>query len=483
MRDGDDEQAMAELSQLLQSNPQDRRDYLDYCRVHCDLAYLSSALGAEQRALDALASKTLGPAAEGAQPPRGPHSPMAKSRVKWGLLALAASIVLVFAWQFIAPSDVDSQGDALLADTGWREPTIVASVAAADNVTWVGQEYAAGDAVRLGGQVKLAGGLLKLNTPSGAELLLEGPCDVKFDAPRSVQLQRGKLTARLADWATGYSVSTESLRVLDLGRVFAVMADGQGNVEAHALEGDVRVQALAVTDRTRTSFVLGEGQAVRVERASQVSQRGPAQQDEFVLSNGEFRPFRPIELHNTGRGLEVGDEDPHWRIVDGAVGAGFTGPQYAVVCEADERYLPNHKLVSQWMSVARDLRPGCLPNSVYTFRTEFDLAGYDLDTVTVLADMMADNGVAEVRINGQPVELVPWRDNEFMQEFRQFRRAEIVDGFVPGINQIEIDVLNGIYANENNPDAPPTPNPMSLRVEWQAFGSPLPRTVDSETAI
>lgn len=482
MCDPADDGAVGQLSAHLEAHPQDRRDYLDYCRVHGDLAYVASAEGAEQQALDALAAQMLRPAADGTSPPGGPHPRRGAKRTPWFFLALAASIVLLFV---ISDRPPQGSGDGdLAAGDGHREPTIVATVASVENASWVGRRYDAGAALRLNQQIKLAGGLVKLKTPSGAELLLEGPCDIEFDSAASATLRRGKLTARLADWATGYAVTTESLRVVDLGSMFAVLVDGAGTVEAHALEGDLRVQSLKSADRSRTSIVVAQGQAVRVNLASRKTERVPAEQEQFVLSHGEFRPFRPLELHNTGRGLEVGDEDPHWRIVEGAIGAGFHGPQYAVVCEPDERYLPNHKLASQWMSVARDLRPGCLPNSVYTFRTEFDLTGYDLETVTILADMMADNGVAEVRINGRPATLNPWRDNEYLQEFRQFRRAEIVDGFVPGVNTIEIDVLNGIYVfDPEEGDAKPTPNPMALRVEWQAFGSPLTSDPGGDHAI
>lgn len=48
-----------------------------------------------------------------------------------------------------------------------------------------------------------------------------------------------------------------------------------------------------------------------------------------------------------------------------------------------------------------------------------------------------------------------------------------IDGFLPGKNVIEIDVWNGIYHfSSNTQTSVPSPNPMSIRVEWQAFGIP-----------
>ncbi|MCA9233901.1 MAG: hypothetical protein KDA44_00420 [Planctomycetales bacterium] len=468
-QDPGDEAALQELSVRLAEHPDEREAYLQYCRVHCDLAYLASADGAERRALGNIASRALSPGTDAPEPLNGPKSSVKRNRGVWFLFALAASVAIAFPWL--------RGGNRPSPQVGLRQPTIVASLVSAEDAIWQNnvKSYADGESLRIGSHIRLQRGLVKVNTPTGAELLIEGPCDVVLEAPDRVVLHEGKLTARMADWASGFTVETQSLTVVDLGALFAVAVDAKGNAEAHALEGSVRVQPLAEVDTSRTSFLLTEGEAVRVNRAALTTTRLPAQQERFVLSHGAFRPYRPIEIHNTGRDLAVGDEDPNWRIVNGAVGASYQGPQYAVVCEADERYLPNHALVSQWMSVARDLRPGCLPNSIYTFQTEVDLTGYDLSTVTILADMLADNGVAEVRINGRTVDLAPWRDNEYLQEFSRFRRAEIVDGFVPGRNVIEIDVLNGVY--HFDPKAPkqaPTPNPMALRVEWQAFGTPLP---------
>jgi hypothetical protein len=139
------------------------------------------------------------------------------------------------------------------------------------------------------------------------------------------------------------------------------------------------------------------------------------------------------------------------------------------VCVPDERYAPNEPERSQWISVAKDLRPGGLPNSLFTFETTFDLSGFDLETVTVAAQILADNGVRAIRINGEPAPVEPWDDNQPDQLFHRnrFRIVEIRRGFVPGLNKLEIDVWNGIYNKEG---MKADPNPVSARVEFQAFG-------------
>jgi hypothetical protein len=460
-----------ELSARLESNPAERAQYLEYCRLHGDLYFLIASENAEKVALDDLGALALQPTST--TPSRMKSGQLPKGRVAYGLVALAASLLAVMVWY--------REAKPVVYQEGLRQPTIVASIVFADDVVWKKNEYSPGESLRLGTRLQIESGVVKVNMPPGAELVLQGPCDVVLESPDRVVLHEGKVSAHVAEWASGFAVETSSLKVVDLGTQFAVEADANGNTEAHVLKGNVRIKPVDVIDRSRTSFLLGEGEAVRVNALQRTSMRLDAEQDRFAADHGDFRPYRPIEIHNTGKHLSIGDEDPHWRLVAGTVGEGYQGPQYAVVCNPDERYLPNNPDVSQWMSVAKDLRPGCLPNATYTYQTEFDLSEYELSTVIILADILADNGVAAVRINGKPVDLVPWKDNKYLQEFHAYRRAEIIDGFLVGKNTIEIDVWNGIY--HFNPDTKasvPSPNPMSIRVEWQAFG--IPKSTEATTA-
>jgi hypothetical protein len=282
----------------------------------------------------------------------------------------------------------------------------------------------------------------------------------------------------VAEWGSGFTVDTDRLRVIDLGTRFAVAATTDDD-ETHVLQGQVRVQPLATTVDGRRSVLLSEGQALRVNRGRDGATRIEAQQERFPEPVEGFRPFKPITMFNTGVNLSDGDEDPHWRISAGPVGGGYQGPQFGVVSVPDERYAPNETERSQWISIAKDLRPGCLPNSLFTYETEFDLTGFDLETVMVAAQVLADNGVRAMRINGEPVPMEPWDDNVFGQSFtrNRFRLVEIQRGFVPSVNKLQIDVWNGVYQEEKRKQEP---NPMSLRVEFQAYGRLAERGEEAE---
>jgi hypothetical protein len=277
------------------------------------------------------------------------------------------------------------------------------------------------------------------------------------------------LCVQLADWTNGFTVATDSVQILDLGKQFVVSADAKsGAIEAHAIDGKLRVQTTNVPVDKRYGLLVTEGEAIRIQPASNTSMRLKANGHLFDTSLDDSRPYKPVEIFNTGRGLTPGDEDPHWRIVNSSADD-FSGPRYALACrQFPDLYLPNDPARSQWISTSNPVG-NCPPNSMYTYETEFDLTGYDLSTVTIVAHVLADNGVMGVRINGHSVAFKPW--SAVYGVFDTYRKIEITEGFVDGVNRIQFDVWNSIvmsYPNENNP--------MALRVEWQAYGRLKSRT-------
>ncbi|MBA3480791.1 MAG: hypothetical protein H0T51_03155 [Pirellulales bacterium] len=72
-------------------------------------------------------------------------------------------------------------------------------------------------------------------------------------------------------------------------------------------------------------------------------------------------------------------------------------------------------------------------------------------------------------MNGVDAGITPWVDNVPQQYFKKdsFRVVRLKRGFIPGKNKIEIDVWNGVY---QAPEMLGDPNPVAVRVEFQAFG-------------
>jgi hypothetical protein len=450
----DDEQAR--LNSLVESEDDACRLLLQYSMLDADLIFhaRSEAAGVHPAGVERVGSD-------------------ARQRNRAGgmaaLFALAAA-VLVAVWLGNRPANVPQPANPLLAQ---RQPQPIASLTLAPNAVFQGRELAVGEAFLEGEELTLLEGEAHVSMSSGADFILKSPGSLRFVSAKHVRLLRGVMTAQVAEWGTGFTVDTETMRVIDLGTRFAIDAS-MGEVEAHVLQGQIRVQPLKTTVDGRRSVLLSKGEALRVDQKAESATRMTAEEDRFPESHDSFRPFKPIEMHNTGVNLAEGDEDPHWRIAAGPVGAGYHGPQFGVVSVPHERYAPNEPKRSQWISFAKDLAVGANANSLFTFETEVDLTGFDLQTVMIAAQVLADNGVRAMRINGEPVEMKPWDDNEFGQSFtrNRFRMVEIQSGFVPGVNKIEIDVWNGVYQFEAKKN---DPNPMSVRVEFQAYG----RLIDS----
>jgi hypothetical protein len=344
----------------------------------------------------------------------------------------------------------------------------VGSLKSAPEAKFAGKRLFPGDAFTEGDVVVLESGEANVSMASGAEFVLKAPAELKFDTANHVELRRGLLTAHVAAWGSGFTVDTSAMRVVDLGTRFAISASTD-DVETHVLQGQVRVQPLATAVSGRRSVLLTQGEGIRVDSDGDEPVRFVAQKERFPESTEKFWPFKPITLWNSGIGLAEGDEDPHWRITAGPKGGSYDKPQFGVVCKPDERYAANEPQRSQWLSFARDVRPGGLAKSIFTFETTFDLTGFDPSTVMVATQILADNGARAMRINGNSVPMTPWDDNASGQTFKsdQFRLVKIRDGFMPGKNKLEIDVWNGIYRTVGSEREP---NPMSLRVEFQAYG-------------
>jgi hypothetical protein len=351
--------------------------------------------------------------------------------------------------------------------TIFRPPQPVACVTSVTDAKWASDgDYKVGSALKQNQQLELLSGSAQLSMACGADIVLQGACAINLVADDLVILEHGKVTAQAAKWATGFVIETEGLRITDLGTRFAVSAGRDGVAEAHVLEGEVLAEPMKEHRPKRSSMLLKSGEAIRVSLAQATVDLFAAQRAQFVDRLSKFRPFRPIPMWNTGIGQTVGHGDPHWRVTAGNQKFG-PYPKPAVITPGDQSYLDNMPEASQWISVDGEVLPGIPPETVHTFETNFDLSGYDLETVRIVGLFLVDDGINELRINGRPVPFKRWVTTWDVYDFKSFHPIEISDGFVPGENIISLDVYNSPTHPANPPDYP---NPMGLRVEWQAFG-------------
>ena len=404
------------LNDLLESSDDACRALLFCGIMDAELAVHASEEAAQDRALEAITSdaSAVQYAPSARKLPRRRDSRFSRWFPRVALTCLILCVAVLF---FKGRDVVPSATSAPSVNLATRMPQPVGSLTSAPQAKFTGRSPSVGDSFTEGDVVVLDSGEAHVSLASGVEFILKGPAKLKFDSANHVELRSGVLTAHVAAWGSGFTVDTSAMRVVDLGTKFAVSASSD-DVETQVLQGQVRVQPLASTVSGRRSVLLTQGEGIRVDSGADEPIRFVAQKDRFPETTEKFRPFKPVSLFNSGIGLAEGDEDPHWRITGGPKGASFKKPQFAVVCTPDERYAANEPQRSQWLSFAKDIRPGGLANSVYTFETTFDLTGFDPSTVIVAAQMLADNGVHAVRINGKSVPIVPWDDNDLRRHSR-----------------------------------------------------------------
>ena len=346
-----------------------------------------------------------------------------------------------------------------------QPPAPVATISTQEGAEWVGKQLAEGQTVHEGETISLLRGKAHISVGFGAEIIAEGPFQLTFLAHDKVQLDSGEVAVNVAKWAKGFTVVTDTMEVVDLSTTFTVSATQDASAQTNVLKGLVRVHQLKGNSSEKGSVLVSAGEGFTIDGLGQRKTLQQASSDLLSrLDFGDLAPYRPVELHNTGVGLGVGDEDAHWRIVAGTDGD-FDGPTHAVVCKAHQRWLPNEIDTSQWVSTVN--WGFTTARSVYTFQTTFDLTDYDLTTTQLFGRFLADNGIQEIRVNGKPVDVKAWVDNALHVQFNheKFRFVNVADELIQGTNVIEVDVFNGI-SQQNVTE----PNPMALRVEWYAFG-------------
>jgi hypothetical protein len=490
------EREAARLNELLAADVQAQQMFVDYAMLDAclDMVWTSG----EGKEAGDLAVAESAPASEDApviiqtfpvlHAPAFPScSPLGSFLLSYGVAAAVVAVGMLMGWicQVSLPQSDRTEvagGTPRSPATPLQpepKPVFVGRITGMVDCQWVDPRNApvGFDRVAPGRKYALVSGLLEIVYDSGARVILQGPCDYEVESGTGGYLSLGRLTAKVEKRGEGreergegmrtplatrylatsnpsplspllsplsslpsslFFVRTPTATVADLGTEFGVEVDKSGGSKAHVYRGKVEVRVDAGNGAKVKTLPLGENQSARVEagkgRVARIV-REPGQPSSFVR---EMPRRVPIQLFNTGVNVEPGDPDPHWQIAARSDDTKFQPRAAAVVAMTNSYWVVNQRDRSQWISI----RGGDLtyePDGVgYTFRTTFDLNGMRAATAILHVRFAVDNRIRAMRLNGQSVRVPPHghQDFGFLQAF------SVRQGFVEGVNVLEIDVEN-----------------------------------------
>jgi hypothetical protein len=106
-------------------------------------------------------------------------------------------------------------------------------------------------------------GFVKLGFPSGASVVLEGPCRFRLDEKEALSVLHGRASIHTPQGAQGFRIDTPGGRFVDLGTEFGLAVGNDGAapvVLTEVFKGEVEIQATPRDPATR--LTVGESRAL-----------------------------------------------------------------------------------------------------------------------------------------------------------------------------------------------------------------------------
>ncbi len=256
---------IAQLDELLQSDPQARRLYLDFTQDSYSLRIWALA-EVEKSKSGSPAAAEFGETAEAptesasgrsidAPNLRSATATRSRKTPRHKLLLVTASlavVVLLAVGAFIAlrPNRTRPQGP------------VVASIIDVKDCVWSADApLAAGDPLPATHRLELLKGVAQIRFQDGALVTLQGPANLELLTAGSARLRSGVITSFVPPEAVGFQVQTETLDVIDLGTSFGVAATAGGDTSVSVFSGRVEVSLTASDDPVRR--IVSQGESIR----------------------------------------------------------------------------------------------------------------------------------------------------------------------------------------------------------------------------
>jgi hypothetical protein len=133
--------------------------------------------------------------------------------------------------------------------------------------------------------LSLESGAAEVALENGVRLVLAGPCKVQLVNEMRGRIFRGSLIAKVPSAAHGYTLTTPSSKVIDLGTEFGVTVDQSGKSEVHVFTGEV-ISRWSGSDR-------GQGESLRLHQ-NDGARYGLAKSETTLITADETRFVRDL---------------------------------------------------------------------------------------------------------------------------------------------------------------------------------------------
>jgi hypothetical protein len=344
----------ARLEELLNSDAECRRRYLEYVDMHARLLVHPHHSGGitlppgEGRS-DVSAGEPV-PERE-AYLPLLDVLPTSSERgrrqfsqiLRYGAVAaatLAASLLVQIFW-WHPHSSVENR-PSTTPETS-KLPAYVATLTQTADCAWEspGTPRRVGARLARGEELQLQKGIARIRFDSGPELVVEGPSRLRLDSGTAATVAQGKVVFKGDETAAPFDLHTPSSTLVDFGTEYAVAVGPEGE-EVHVFDGEVRRTPRTDEGRAETEH-LTAGQARRYDGTPEAPGRPvPLDQERFVrqLSHPD-QPPDPAAGLLAYEGFDYKDPDL-LRTNRANGGFGWAGPWRGFarpLLEGDKNYL------------------------------------------------------------------------------------------------------------------------------------------------
>ncbi|WP_367873940.1 discoidin domain-containing protein [Luteolibacter sp. Populi] len=140
----------------------------------------------------------------------------------------------------------------------------IATILEAQGVAWTeGSASPQSGRVPVAVPLEFSRGFVKLGFPSGASVVLEGPCRFRLDEKEALSVLHGRASIHTPEGAQGFRIDTPGGRFVDLGTEFGLAVGNDGDapvVLTEVFKGEVEIQANPQEKATR--LTVGESRAL-----------------------------------------------------------------------------------------------------------------------------------------------------------------------------------------------------------------------------